>query len=262
MADLLWYQYALIAVIFAWTGFVRSGLGFGGAILSLPFLLLITDDPLIFLPIITVHLLFFVALNEVQKKLKQAKSTELTKPDTLQSNPDWKFLKYALAIMIIPKIIGIFGLVTLPSTLLNIIIFTIVAVYAISYIIKRPFVSNSKTLDILFLVLGGYINGTSLIGGPLIIAVFSTRVARHQLRDTLFMLWVILASIKLIGFISAGVDLQLIHHLWLLPSAAVGHFLGLRFYAYLQTTDESLFYQVLGVVLLLISIIGLVKAFT
>ena len=39
MQDLLWYQYALIGLIFCWSGFVRSSLGFGGAVLALPFLL-------------------------------------------------------------------------------------------------------------------------------------------------------------------------------------------------------------------------------
>ena len=57
MSDLSLIQYGLIALIFIWSGFVRSGLGFGGAVLSLPFLLLVKDAPLVFLPIIAVHLL-------------------------------------------------------------------------------------------------------------------------------------------------------------------------------------------------------------
>ena len=48
MSDLALYQYVLIGLIFIWSGFVRSGLGFGGAVLSLPFLLLVLDDPLKF----------------------------------------------------------------------------------------------------------------------------------------------------------------------------------------------------------------------
>ncbi|HBO13697.1 MAG TPA: permease, partial [Halieaceae bacterium] len=36
MADLAAWQYAAIAVLFVWSGFVRSGLGFGGAVLTLP----------------------------------------------------------------------------------------------------------------------------------------------------------------------------------------------------------------------------------
>ncbi|MGO1601173.1 MAG: sulfite exporter TauE/SafE family protein, partial [Halomonas sp.] len=50
MTDLLWYQYAIIGLIFAWSGFVRTSLGFGGAVLALPFLLLVTNEPLVFLP--------------------------------------------------------------------------------------------------------------------------------------------------------------------------------------------------------------------
>lgn len=62
MTDLALYQYLLIGLIFVWSGFVRSGLGFGGAVLSLPFLLLVVDQPLIFLPLIAVHLLVFSSL--------------------------------------------------------------------------------------------------------------------------------------------------------------------------------------------------------
>ena len=62
MADLAFYQYSFVGLIFVWSGFVRSGLGFGGAVLSLPFLLLVLDDPLIFLPLIAVHLLVFSSL--------------------------------------------------------------------------------------------------------------------------------------------------------------------------------------------------------
>jgi len=62
MSELSIAQYSLIALIFVWSGFVRSGLGFGGAVLSLPFLLLVLDEPLVFLPIIAVHLLVFSSL--------------------------------------------------------------------------------------------------------------------------------------------------------------------------------------------------------
>jgi len=33
------------ALVFIWTGFVRSGLGFGGAALGLPLMLFIYDQP-------------------------------------------------------------------------------------------------------------------------------------------------------------------------------------------------------------------------
>ena len=57
MTELAWTQVALIGLIFVWSGFVRSGLGFGGALFTLPFLLLIHNDPVFFLPIISLHLL-------------------------------------------------------------------------------------------------------------------------------------------------------------------------------------------------------------
>ena len=137
------------------------------------------------------------------------------------------------------------------------IIFGIVSVYSISYIINRPFKSNHPVLDTGFLMLGGYISGTSLIGAPLIISVFATHVAKHQLRDTLFVLWFILVTIKMAAFIYAGVDLQLIHHLWLLPCAAVGHVIGLRFHHRILEGDPKVFYRVLGVTLLIVSLVGI-----
>jgi hypothetical protein len=55
---------------------------------------------------------------------------------------------------------------------------------------------------------------------------------KEQLRDTLFVLWFVLVALKLLAFVITGVDLQWIHHLWLLPCAAMGHVLGLRFHRY------------------------------
>jgi uncharacterized membrane protein YfcA len=253
MTDLAPYQLALIAIVFAWSGFVRSGLGFGGAVLSLPFLLLIDNQPLVFLPIISVHLLIFSSAIWIQSALKRRRSHDPGAASTI----DWAYLKKAMAILIVPKLIGVFGLLTLPSELMSKIIFCIVGAYAISYVINKPFQSNNRFLDIGLLALGGYISGTSLIGAPLIMVAFAKNVDRHQLRDTLFVLWFILVCIKMTAFVIAGVDMQLIHHLWLLPCATIGHFLGLRFHHYLVNADQKVFFRVLGSVLLAISAIGL-----
>lgn len=257
MADLAFYQYLLIALIFIWSGFVRSGLGFGGAVLSLPFLLLVDNQPLVYLPLIAVHLLVFSALTVWQNQRKQNRIS--ADQATADGTVDWAYLKKALAIMIVPKMIGVLGLLTLPAGLMTGIIFGIVSVYAISYIVNRPFKSNHPVLDTGFLMLGGYISGTSLIGAPLIISVFATHVAKHQLRDTLFVLWFILVTIKMVAFVYAGVDLQLIHHLWLLPCAAIGHVIGLRFHHRILEGDPKVFYRVLGVTLLVVSLVGIVS---
>ncbi|MEJ2420099.1 MAG: TSUP family transporter [Exilibacterium sp.] len=259
MAELIWYQYGLIALIFVWSGFVRSGLGFGGSVLSLPFLLLVDNRPLVYLPIIAVHLLVFATATIWFNNAKPHGNRISTESDSKNSTVAWAYLKYSLGIMIVPKLIGVLGLITLPATLMSGIIFFIISIYSVSYIFNRPFRSNSKLLDIVFLMLGGYVSGTSLIGAPLVIAVYATHVPKEKLRDTLFALWVILVAIKVAAFIIAGVDLQLIHHLWLLPCAGVGHVLGLRFHTYMMQRETSKFFRLLGSVLLVVSLIGLGK---
>lgn len=262
MAELEWYQYTLIGLLFVWSGVVRSGFGFGGAVFALPFLLLIDNQPLVYLPLIAVHLLIFSSLTVYQNQRKQRHLPSEASSSTssgVGATVDWKYLKKALGIMIVPKMIGVFGLLTLPATVMSIIIFVIITVYAFSYILNRPFRSHNKLLDMVFLGLGGYISGTSLIGAPLIVAVFAKYVVREQLRDTLFVLWFILVTIKMASFVYYGVDLQLIHHLWLLPCATVGHLIGLRLHDYLQSTDTVKFYRIFGVILLLTSAGGVLK---
>jgi len=253
MSDFFWYQYILIGIIFIWSGFVRSGLGFGGAVLSLPFLLLIDDRPLVYLALISVHLLFFSALTVIQN------NHGINKERTKESTIDWSYLKFAFSVMIIPKLVGVFGLITLPSTIITTIILLIVSVYSLSYIFNRPFVSNNKSLDIFFLMLGGYISGTSLIGAPLIIAVFSNHVKKEKLRDTLFVLWFVLVSIKMVSFVYVGIDLYLIHHLWLLPCAAIGHIIGLKFHQKILEAETPVFFRVVGCALLMVSLLALWK---
>lgn len=246
MIDLSAWQYAAIALIFVWSGFVRSGLGFGGAVLSLPFLLLIVDDPLIWLPIVAVHLLFFSSLI-MWKSHRSGSGTSI----------DWPYLKVSLKVILIPKAIGVLGLLTLPSAIMSALVFLIVIVYATGYVLNRPFRSSNPWTDRVFLAMGGYVSGTSLIAAPLIMAVYSTHVPREKLRDTLFVLWFLLVSIKMASFLALGVDLQLIHHLWLLPAAFVGHLIGERVHQRLLRTDSVKFYRLLGGVLLAVSVIGM-----
>jgi uncharacterized protein len=256
MTDLLWYQYALIGLIFAWSGFVRTSLGFGGAVLALPFLLLVVNEPLVFLPIIAIQLLIFsswIAWSGHRQLQKEGVGS-----GTPESNIDWSYLFKALKIMIIPKLIGVVGLLTLPAQVMTSIIFGIVIIYAIGYVLNKPFKSKNKYVDYVLLALGGYVSGTSLIGAPLIVAVFATHVAKEQLRDTMFVLWFILVMIKMVSFLIAGVDLQLIHQLWLLPCAFIGHLVGEKAHRYMLKANTGLFFRVLGAVLILVSVVGLI----
>ena len=251
MESLAWYEYALVGLVFVWSGFVRSGLGFGGAVLALPFLLLIVNDPLVFLPLIGMHLIFVSTLIMVQSTRDRASEQLKT--------INWQYLKRSLWIMIIPKMMGIIGLLTLPPVIMSTIILLIVLAYAIGYIVNRPIEIKTKLQEYGFLGLGAYVSGTSLTGAPLIVPVVASRVKKHELRNTLFVLWWILTSIKLISFVIVGVDLQLIHHVWLLPCAFIGHLLGNRMHTYLVEQETPMFYRVLGVALVIVSLTGLIK---
>ena len=99
--DLESTQLLVVALIFIWTGFVRSGLGFGGAALGLPLMLFIDPDPLLWLPIIGFHLLFFSGLT-----LR-----------TRINNVDWSYLKYSSIFIVPAALIGVFGLITITSDL-------------------------------------------------------------------------------------------------------------------------------------------------
>ena len=252
------WQLAAMAVIFVWSGFVRSGLGFGGSLFTLPLLLLVHNDPLFFLPIISQHLLFFAALTVTQSQLKQRRLAQQSDEST--NTVHWNFIGIALAIMLLPKLAGVIGLIILPTEVMNVIIFTLISAYAITYIIDRPVTSNSRFIDLILLALGAYISGISLIGGPLIIAVALRYIAPFQFRDTLFVIWFVLVSIKMAAFYWAGVDLQWQISTLLLPIAAVGHVIGLRFHDRLVKNENRAFFRVVGWALLSISSIGVGRA--
>ena len=160
------YQIIAIALLFVWTGFVRTGLGFGGAALGLPLLLFISNQPLFWLPIISVHLLFFSGL------------TLFTRLD----NVDWKYLRYASVYIVPPAIVGVIGLVSLPASWLNIFIYSITLFYGVIWFLNYVIESHHDWVDKILLVLGGYIAGTSLTGAPLMVAVFMHKVSKEKLR--------------------------------------------------------------------------------
>ncbi len=248
MNDLTLIKSICIGAIFVWSGFVRSGLGFGSGVLSIPLLMLVLHDPLYFIPVLVVHSLFFTSITVFGNHFK---------PQDSGKRINWKILIPLLPVIIIPKLIGVTGLVILPRQLLRILIFCIILVYALSYVLNRPLRSKNKFLDKVFLVFGGYIHGTSLMGSPLMVTVISKYIDKEQLRSTLFVLWFILGIIKILALIYFKTDFHLASHLWLFPCALAGHFMGLTFNNYLNSVKSQVFYRVLGSVLLFISLIGL-----
>ncbi len=243
MNDLELWQYIATAFIFVWTGFVRSGLGFGGAALGLPLLLLVIDNPLIWLPLIGIHLLFFSALTV----------------GTRFGDVDWSFLKKAFIIMLLPQLAGVFGLLTLPAGWMVIFVYWITLFYGACYLFNYQIKSQSRAFDALLLIIGAYVAGASLIGAPLIVAVALHRVAKENLRNTLFILWFVLVSIKLSVFVAVDVEFWWLSHVWLLPCAAIGHVVGLKLHQQLISGDAVFFRQCIGAALIVVCLIGLLR---
>jgi uncharacterized membrane protein YfcA len=229
-------EIVLTCLLFMWAGFVRSGLGFGGAALGLPFMLLIYDQPLYWLPIICTHLLFFTLLT-LRTRL---------------GNVNWRYLKTALLYIIPPTLIGVFGLLKLPNLWVVTFIYGITLLYALMWLFNKSFHSDNTWIDKLLLIFGGYIAGTSLTGAPLMVAVFVRNVVQSQLRNTLFVLWFILVTIKMTTFAAFGVDLNVLTAIALLPVAGVGHFIGLKTHDAILRNDV-LFKRVIGGMLIVVS---------
>lgn len=232
-------QLAASCAIFVWSGFVRAGLGFGGAVLTLPLLLMVDDRPLFWLPILALHLLIFSAI-------------------TLRSrlgNVDWRTLRHTIPWILPAKLIGVFGLVSMPTQWLVTIIYGITVFYALLWIAGTRIESRNPWLDKAMLFGGGYFSGTSLSGAPLIAAVYLREIARNSLRDTLFVLWFLLVSIKLATLVWFGIDLQAGSMLLLVPVTAVGHVVGMKIHDRLLE-NERLFKRVLGVGMISIAALG------
>jgi len=232
-------QLMLAALVFAWTGFVRSGLGFGGAALGLPLMLFILDQPLFWLPVIGTHLLIFTGWT-LRKRLK---------------NVDWTYLKKSFVYILPAKLAGVFGLLNLPNNWLIMMIYSITMLYALLWVFNWHIRSAKGWTDKVLLVLGGYVSGTSLTGAPLIVAVFMQQVHKSRLRDTLFVLWFILVTVKMSTFVAFGVDLHTGSALLLVPVAAIGHVIGLKTHDYIMQNDTR-FKRIIGSVLLLICVLG------
>jgi hypothetical protein len=233
-------QIVLTLLLFVWAGFVRSGLGFGGAALGLPLMLFVYDQPLFWLPVIGAHLLFFSALT-LRTRLH---------------NVDWSYLKKSCRLIVPAALIGVFGLITLPNQWLLIFIYSVSLFYAVMWVLNIAINSNKAWVDRLLLIIGGYVAGTSLTGAPLMVAVFMRNVAITQLRNTLFVLWFVLVGIKMTTFAVLGVTLHWQTALLLLPAAAVGHVIGLKVHDAIMKNDQ-LFKQVIGGVLVVVSALGL-----
>ena len=229
-----------IALIFIWSGFVRSGLGFGGTALSLPLLLMVHDSPIYWLPIVGSQLLIFSALTMSRR----------------MANVDWVVLRKTSVYILPAKLAGVFGLISLPAQWLVIIIYTVTLAYGVLWMFNLTIRGGDGWVAKFLLFIGGYFSGTSLTGAPPIVAVYTQMVKITQLRDTLFVLWFFLVTIKLMTLVAFDVNLQIASTLILAPVAFIGHIVGLKVHlAIMQNND--LFRRVVGAALIGICVLGL-----
>ena len=232
----------MIAIIFTWIGFVRTGLGFGGAVLGLPILMLIGGSPIDWLPIIGIHLLFFSSIT-LSNSLRQV---------------DWQYLKKSLPWILPAKIIGVIGLLSLPPNVMTVIVYLITILYSLTWINNSQIISKKTWVNNLLLFFGGYLSGTSLMGGVLLVAVYMNHIDLKKLRNTLFVLWFFLVSIKMEALMAVGVYIDWRFSLMLIPVAALGHFIGLRMHERMIKSDAK-FKRWMGGVLIIVCIVGLLK---
>ena len=235
-------EIATIGLIFTWIGFVRTGLGFGGAVLGLPILMLVAGSPIDWLPIIGIHLLFFSSIT-LLNSLKQV---------------DWTYLKKSLPWILPAQMMGVIGLLSLSPLIMIIVVYSITSVYALTWITNRNIASKKNWVNQLLLIMGGYISGTSLMGGALLVAVYAANIEVKKLRNTLFVLWFLIVSIKMAAFLFVGVYIDWKFSLMLIPVAGLGHIIGLKVHDQLIKNDAK-FKRWIGGALLLVCIIGLIK---
>jgi uncharacterized membrane protein YfcA len=161
--------------------------------------------------------------------------------------------------LILPAAIaGVFGLLNLPNQLLLFFIYAVTLFYAVCWALDRAIRSHRPWVDNLLLLIGGYVSGSSLTGAPLMIAVFVRNVSITQLRDTMFVLWFIIVTIKMLTLFFLDVPLQTLAAVVLVPVAAVGHILGLKTHTYIMQHD-NLFKRLIGLLLIVVCIGGLAQ---
>ena len=240
--DFTLIEIIFISFIFVWIGFVRTGLGFGGAVLGLPLLMLVGGSPIDWLPIIGIHLLFFSGIALVNS-LKTI---------------DWCYLKQSLPWILPAKAVGVVGLISLPPTVMIVIVYSITSFYAFTWILNFQITSRKAWVSRLLLILGGYISGTSLNGAPLLVAVYMQNIDFKRLRNTLFVLWFLLVTIKMSAFLIVDVYINWQFSLILIPVAALGHFVGLKAHNRIIENNTQ-FKKWMGGVLILICVVGLSK---
>jgi len=238
------FSIAILIIAFWWSAFVRAGLGFGGAGLMYPIAFLVVDSVIFIVPIVGLHLLIFSGYTLARGGYKKV---------------EWPVTLKLIAIILPAKIVGVFGLLQMPDFWLLMSVYIFLIIYSLGYIFKFEKVKPSPWLNVPILLLGGYVSGLTLAGAPIIAAVALQYLSKENARESMYVLWIVLVSIKMMTLVAFDIDMQLQHQLWLLPIACVGHYMGTKMYAKLQSMQTDDFYKWMGWALLILSITGMAR---
>ena len=141
---------------------------------------------------------------------------------------------------------------------MTVIVYLITILYSLTWLNNSQIISKKTWVNNLLLFFGGYLSGTSLMGGVLLVAVYMNHIDLKKLRNTLFVLWFFLVSIKMVAFMAVGVYIDWRFSLMLIPVAALGHFIGLRMHERMIKSDAK-FKRWMGGVLIIVCMVGLLK---
>lgn len=237
-------QIFFTCLIFAWAGFVRSGLGFGGAVLGLPFMLLVAGSPIDWLPLVGLHLLFFSGIHIVG----------------ILNSVDWLYLRKSLIWIMPGKMLGVVGLLSISPEIITYIVYLITICYAFIWFFDLNITPKNKWLEKFLLFVAGYLSGTSLSAGALIVSIYLNNVSKERFRNTLFILWFILVAIKMSAFAIADVLIDWRFALFLLPYAAIGHYIGLKAHnKMIAQYDSFKYYMAIG--LFFVCLLGILNLY-
>lgn len=240
MAHLSTVELLALGLMFGWSSFVRTGIGFGGAALALPLMLIVLPEPIVLIPIIATHFLLFTSSILWRERQRV----------------DWAWLRASFWTSAIPTLIGIIGLISLSGNILSLIVYAITLCYGLSYALNLSFAHGNRYTDAGLLMLGGYVSGTSMTGAPLLAAVYARHVSPSRLRNTLYVSFTWVVLLKMATFYYSGVDWQLRYAVLFLPPALIGHWLGLRFHERISGDDNQAFRRLIGVVLVVVTLLG------
>ena len=233
----------VLLISFWWSGFVRAGLGFGGAGLMYPIAFLVVDSVIFIVPIVGVHLLIFTGITLARGGYHKV---------------DWQTTGKLLLICLPAKIIGVFGLLQMPDFWLLMAVYGILIFYSVSYILNIK-MKPRGWVNVPILLFGAYMSGLTLAGAPLIAAVALQYLKKEQAKESMYVIWIVMVVIKMSTLIYYEVDLQLEYHLWLLPAAFVGNYMGSKMHDRLQQMQGATFYRWMGIALLTLSLTGLAR---